>query len=221
MKTKIPLLVLSLILILSGAGVKAQDLQSVTGVVTSFKTIPLKHVTVISLKAGESVITDSSGRFSVKCFKKDVLKVSASGFIEKKQKVASGSVYKIDLVYSDNVQNFNDAISHGHITEEVLKKAVLAKEKTNVKDYSKYTSIYEAIASEIYNVRVKGNTIVNTKLRSFDRTPEVLLVVDDKIVSDISFIDTEYVKSIEFIDDVSTTMYGAMGANGVLKIRLK
>lgn len=221
MKTKIPLLVLSLILILSGVCARAQDLQSVTGVVTSFKTIPLKHVTVMSLKAGESVITDSTGRFSVKCFKKDVLKVSASGFIEKKQKVASGSVYKIDLVYSDNVQNFNDAISHGHITEEVLKNAVLAKEKTNVKDYSKYTSIYEAIASEIYNVRVKGNTIVNTKLRSFDRTPEVLLVVDDKIVSDISFIDTEYVKSIEFVDDVGTTMYGAMGANGVLKIRLK
>jgi hypothetical protein len=221
MKTKIPFLVLSLILIFSGAGSKAQDLQTATGIVTSFKTIPLKHVTVTSLKAGESVITDSTGRFSVKCFKKDVLKVTAFGFIEKKQKVASGSVYKIDLVYSDNVQNFNDAISHGHITEEVLKNAVLAKEKTNVKDYSKYTSIYDAIASEIYNVRVKGNTIVNTKLRSFDRTPEVLLVVDDKIVSDISFIDTEYVKSIEFVDDVSTAMYGAMGANGVLKIRLK
>ena len=46
-------------------------------------------------------------------------------------------------------------------------------------------------------------------------------VVDDKIVSDISYIDTEYVKSIELIDDVGTTMYGAMGANGVLKITLK
>ena len=87
MKTKIPFLVLSLILIFSGTGAKAQDLQSATGVVTSFKTIPLKHVTVTSLKAGESVITDSTGRFSVKCFKKDVLKVSAFGFIEKKQKV--------------------------------------------------------------------------------------------------------------------------------------
>lgn len=221
MKTKIPFLVLSLILIFSSTGSKAQDLQSANGVVTSFKTIPLKHVTVTSLKTGESAITDSTGRFSVKCFKKDVLKVSAFGFIEKKQKVTSGSIYKIDLVYTDNVQNFNDAISHGHITEEVLKNAVFAKEKKNVKDYSKYKSIYDAIAIEIYNVRVTGNTIVNTQLRSFDRTPEVLLVVDDKIVSDISFIDTYYVKSIEFIDDVGTTMYGSMGANGVLKIKLK
>jgi hypothetical protein len=221
MKTKISFLVLFLILISAGTNAKAQDLQSATGVVTSFKTIPLKHVTVTSLKAGESVITDSTGTFSVKCFKNDVLKISAFGFIEKKQKVRSGSVYKIDLVYTDNVQNFNNAISHGHISEEVLKNAVFEKEKKNVKDYSKYKSIYDAIASEIYNVRVNGNTIVNTKQKSFDRTPEVLLVVDDKIVSDISFIDTEYVKSIEFIDDVGTTMYGSMGANGVLKIRLK
>jgi hypothetical protein len=221
MKTKIPFLVVSLFLISSLTGARAQDLQSATGIVTSFKTIPLKHVTVTSLKAGESVITDSMGRFSIKCFKKDVLKISAFGFIEKKQKVTSGSAYKIDLVYTDNVQNFNDAISHGYITEEVLRKAVFEKEKKNVKDYSKYKSIYDAIASEIYNVRINGNTIVNTKQRSFDRTPEVLLVVDDKIVSDISFIDTEYVKSIEFIDDVGTAMYGSMGANGVLKIKLK
>ncbi len=221
MKAKIPFLVLSLFLITSVKGVRAQDLQSATGIVTSFKTIPLKQVTVTSLKAGESVVTDSMGRFSVKCFKKDVLKISAFGFIEKKQKVKSGSVYKIDLVYTDNVQNFNDAISHGHIAEEVLRNAAYEMEKKNVKDYSKYKSIYDAIASEIYNVRVKGNTIVNTQLRSFDRTPEVLLVVDDKIVSDISYIDTEYVKSIEFIDDVGTAMYGSMGANGVLKIKLK
>jgi hypothetical protein len=221
MKTKIPFLVVSLFLISSLTGARAQDLQSATGIVTTFKTIPLKHVIVTSLKAGESVITDSMGRFSIKCFKKDVLKISAFGFIEKKQKVTSGSAYKIDLVYTDNVQNFNDAISHGYITEGVLKNAVFEKEKKNVKDYSKYKSIYDAIASEIYNVRINGNTIVNTKQRSFDRTPEVLLVVDDKIVSDISFIDTEYVKSIEFIDDVGTAMYGSMGANGVLKIKLK
>jgi TonB-dependent starch-binding outer membrane protein SusC len=221
MKTNISIIVLSLISILSGAALNAQDLQSVSGVVTSFNTIPLKQVTIISLKAGESVFTDSSGRFSVKCFRKDVLKVSASGFIEKKQKVKTGLVYKINLGYNDNLQNFNDAISHGHISENVLKNAVVENEKKNVKDYSKYNSIYDAIASEIYNVRVKGNSIVNTKVRSFDRSPGVLLVVDEKIVSDISYIDPHYVKSIEFVDDVGATMYGSMGANGVLKIKLK
>jgi hypothetical protein len=221
MKTIITFPLVVLILYLSGTGTNAQDLRSVNGVVTSFRTIPLKNVTVTATGSGESAVTDSAGTFSIKCNNRDLLKVSASGFAEKKQKVGAESVYKIDLVYNDNVKNFNDAVSHGHISEQVLKNAQFARESKNAKDYSKYKSIYELIASEIYNVRVKGNTIINTKIRSFDQTPEVLLVVDDKIVSDISYIDPEYVKSIEFIDDVGTTLYGAMGANGVIKITLK
>lgn len=221
MKIKITFILLFIMLILSRTVAIAQDLRSVSGVVTSFKTIPLKLVTVTSLKAGESAITDSAGTFSVKCFTKDVLKISASGFIEKKQKIKAGSAYKIDLVYRDNVQNFNDAVSHGHISDEVLRKAIFSEESKNIKDYSKYKSIYELIASEIYNVRVKDNIIVSTKRVSLNSTPVVLLVVDEKIVSDISYIEPGYVKSIEFIDDVGTTLYGSMGANGVLKITLK
>jgi len=221
MKTRILLSLVSLIFLLLSPGINAQDLRSVSGIVTSFRTIPLKNVTVTSLKTGESVVTDSTGMFSIKCLNEDVLKVSASGFLEKKQKIKSESVYKIDLVFNDNVKNFNDAVSHGHISEEVLRNALFAQESKNAKDYSKYKTIYELISSEIYNVRVKGNSIVNTKIRSFDRTPEVLLVVDDKIVSDISYIETHYVKSVEFIDDVGTSMYGSKGANGVIKIYLK
>jgi len=221
MKTKIPLSVFSLAFLLLIAGVNAQDLRSVSGIVTSFKTIPLKNVTVTCLKTGESVVTDSTGMFSIKCLNEDVLKVSASGFLEKKQKVKSESVYKIDLVYNDNMKNFNDAVSHGHISDDVLKNALFAQGSKNAKDYSKYKTIYELISSEIYNVRVKGNLIINTRVRSFDSTPEVLLVVDNKIVSDISYIDTHYVRSVEFVDDVGTSMYGSKGANGVIKIYLK
>jgi len=221
MKIEITFPVVFIMFMLSITATNAQDLRSVSGVITSFKTIPLKLVTVTSLKAGESAITDSAGTFSVKCFTKDVLKVSADGFFEKKQKIKAGSVYKIDLVYKDNVKNFNDAVSHGHISDEVLRKAIFSEESKNIKDYSKYKTIYELIASEIYNVRVKGNTIVSTKRLSLNSTPVVLLVVDEKIVSDISYIEPGYVKSIEFIDDVGTTLYGSMGANGVLKITLK
>jgi len=221
MKTKNSLIIISILLSASIAGANAQDMRSVTGVVTAFKTIPLRNVTVTALKSGESVKTDSAGTFAVNCFKKDVLKVTASGFVEKKQKVKTVSIYKIDLSYTDNTDNFNKAVSNGHIGETVLRDAVFSGDNQNVKDYSKYKSIFDAISSEIYNVRINGNQIVNTKLKSFDRTPEVLLVVDDKIVTDISYISTEYVRSIEFVDDVSTAMYGAMGANGVLKIKLK
>lgn len=214
--------ILILLMIVFSSGITySQEKIRVTGIVTSFKTIPLKNVTILSSKTGDTATTDSAGVFSVQCLKNDVLKVTASGFIARKQKIKGVSVYKIDLVYRDDPANFNEAVNNGHIDERVLMDAITSGEGTRVKDYSKYKSVYEAIAGEIYNVRVQGNMIVNTKLKSFDRTPEVLLVVDDKIVSDISFIATEYIQSIEFIDDVGTAMYGSMGANGVLKIKLK
>jgi hypothetical protein len=219
MKIKTILAVLVL-MFLSGTTYSQEKIR-VTGVVTSFKTIPLRNVSILSSRTGDTAKTDSAGIFSIQCMKKDVLRVSASGFISRKQKIKGASVYMIDLVYRDDPANFNEAVNNGHIAESVLRDAIATGEGALVKDYSKYKSVYEAVAGEIYNVRVNGNMIVNTKLRSFDRTPEVLLVVDDKIVSDISFISTEYIQSIEFIDDVGTAMYGSMGANGVLKIKLK
>lgn len=221
MKTKISLLVAFLLLALSVTGLNAQELRKVNGVVTSFRTIPLKNVMIASVKAGTTVFTDSAGRFSIDCFKRDILKISASGFIDKNLKVSKESSIKINLGFIDNIENFNDAVNGGHISQNVLRNALSEQESEKTKDYSKYHNIYDLVASEIYNLRVKGNTIVNTKIRSLDATPEILLVVNNKIVSDISFVATDDVKSIEFIDDVRATMYGSMGANGVLKITLK
>jgi len=217
--------ILPVLLLLAGACFNLTNAQektrSVSGIVTSFGTLPLNNVRVFADKSGNIVYSDSTGRFSVGILDKDILFISAAGFNSRKVRTGKENIYSVDLLYEDNVNNFNDAVSHGHISESALKNALMLEAKKNEKDYSKYKSIYDLISSEIYNVRINGNTIVNTKLRSFDRTPEVLLVVNDKIVSDISYIIPVDVKSIEFIDDVGTTLYGSMGANGVLKITLK
>ena len=198
-----------------------QDNKVVSGIITSFRNYPLNNVKVLSSKTGESVNTDKSGVFSVKCQKGDLLVISASGFESQEVKVKRKDLYNIDLIYIDSEANFNKATTNGHISADILSKALADKVNSNKRDYSKYNSIYQLISSEIYDVRVKGNTIVNTKIRSLDSSPPVLLVVDDRIVPDISFVDPSWVKSIELIDDVRTTMYGSMGANGVLRIVLK
>ncbi|MDP4222955.1 MAG: TonB-dependent receptor plug domain-containing protein [Bacteroidota bacterium] len=198
-----------------------QDLRTVTGVVTAFKTVPLSSVKIYASNSKATAFTDSAGMFSIRCAEKDILTISAAGFSGKKVKTGKDETYMIDLTYIDNEDNFREATSHGHISAGLLKQEVETKAARDVKDYSKYKTIYELISSEIYNVRVKGTTIVNTKVRSFDADPQVLCVVDGVIVSDISYITPDYVKSIEFIDDVGATLYGAKGANGVLKITLK
>ncbi|MFA5819504.1 MAG: hypothetical protein WC854_09520 [Bacteroidales bacterium] len=181
----------------------------------------MKKVKVIALKSREIAFTDSVGWFVVQSFKKDVLTVSASGFREKKIRLGKQNRYTIDLFFVDNVTNFNDAINNGHISEATLKQAINSNQLRNGKNYSKYNSIYELIGSEIYDVSVKGTSVYNKAVRSFDSNPQVLYVVDDKIVSDISYVNPTYVKTIEFIDDVGAVMYGSKGANGVIKIGLK
>jgi hypothetical protein len=221
MKSILLNIVLILILQLEGYEAVAQELRSVSGIVTTSGKFTLNKVKISAVKSGETAFTDSSGLFVIKISEKDVLTASASGFRERKIKAGNQKNFIFDLVFIDNPTSFNTAVNEGYISETNLQKAITANQQKGLKDYSKYNSIYELISCEIYNVTVKGSSIVNKKVRSFDSNPQVLYVVDNKIVSDISYVNPAYVKDIEFIDDVGTTLYGSRGANGVIKISLK
>jgi len=199
----------------------AQDERTINGIVTTFKTIPLNNVKVTAEKSGETVFTSTDGNFAIKTAEKDQITVSATGFYNKKVKSGDDKILKIDMVFINKEANIQKAVREGHIPEDVLRKALNGEIPVEEKDYSLYKTIFDLISNEIYNVRVKGTSVVNLKVRSFDASPQVLYVVDNKITSDISYISPQYVRSIEFIDDVRATEYGSKGANGVLKIILK
>jgi len=220
---KARLFIYSLILIFLSAGLSAgaQEKRSVSGIVTSFRIYPLNGVKIVASKSGEIAYSDSSGRFEIVILNRDVLSASASGFKTRKARTGKNNIYQVDLLFIENPANFNNAVNNRHISEDALRQAIFDAESKNKRDYSIYTTIYELIENEIYNVKVSGTTIYNKKIRSFDATPQVLYVVDDRIVPDISFVAPNYVKSIEFIDDVGATLYGVQGANGVIKITLK
>ena len=144
--------------------------KPVTGIVTTSHKFPLNKVKVTSLKSGEVAYTDSIGRFSLNSLDKDVLTFTALGFESRKIKVGKQKTYLVDLLYKDNVANFNDAVKDGHISEDVLRKAISLNDLKKGKDYSTYNSIFELIASEIYDVRVNGTTIYNKK-KTFNLIP--------------------------------------------------
>lgn len=221
MKSKLSLIVSVFILLIPTLEAVSQENNSVSGIVSCFKQIPLNKVKVAAAKSGEVTYSDSLGRFSLKCAEKDELLFSASGFETRKVRVGKERTIVTDLSYKDNIANFNEAVNNGHISADVLRKSIDAFKMRNVKDYSKYNTIYELISSELYDVSVKGTSVYNKKIRSMDANPQVIYVVDEKITSDISYVNPTYVKSIEFVDDVGATMYGSKGANGVIKITLK
>jgi hypothetical protein len=221
MKSKLFIVFAILTIFICGIDADAQDKRVVSGIVTTAHQFPLNNVKVTASKSGEVAYTDSVGRFSLNSFNKDVLTASAAGFDSKKIRVGKLNTYLIDLLYNDNVVNFNDAVSHGHIAKEALQKAISSVQLKNQKDYSKYNSIYELISCEIYQVRVDPPNVFNKAVRSLNSNPQVLYVIDGKMVDKIENINPTYVKTIEFIDDASAAIYGVKGANGVIKITLK
>jgi hypothetical protein len=221
MKSRLFSVVLIIMVLFNGYEALAQVVSSLSGTVTTSERIPLNKVRISAEKSGEVTYSDSTGYFVIKTFEKDVVTASASGFKDKKIKTGNQASLKFDLVFIDNTAGFNNAVAAGHIKEIVLQQVIAEKQAKNTKDYSKYNSIFELISCEVYEVNVKGSSVVNKKIRSFDSNPQVIFVVDNKIVSDISYLSPLYVKDIEFIDDVGATLYGSKGANGVIKITLK
>jgi hypothetical protein len=215
------ILIISLVLLLSG--VFAVDIpgQQVSGVVTAFKNIPLNRVLVKSIKAEKTVLTDSLGRFSIDYHQNDVIVVSAAGFVERKIRVRDNSNLHIDLKYQFDESSFNYAVAGRHINADVLKRELNKYTGKREKDYSHYQNIFDLIRSEIIGVRVSGTSVLNAKAISFSMSSQVLYVVDDMIVTDISYISPTTVQKIEFLEDNDASAFGIRGANGVIRITLK
>lgn len=220
MKLKLFSIISVLIIITNGSGA-AQEIKYISGIVTAFNDIPLNNVKVTALKSKEITLTDSLGLFALRCREKDVLRVTASGFYKKEIRVKKLNRYTIDLIFNNSETSFNDAVKNGHIDKDVLRQAINLKPLQKEKDYSRYKDIYELIKNEIINVRVNGTSVLTTKVLSFSLSPQVLYVVDDMIVSDISTISPFDVKTIKYIDGVDASLYGVRGANGIIKITLK
>lgn len=217
---KTNLTILAFLMIFPGFAVSISG-QQVSGKVTSFKNIPLRNVNVKSVKTGNSVVTDSLGRFTIIIADEDILNFIASGFVERKIRLKKNPTVDVNLKYMFSETSFYDAVGNNHIGAIELKK-ILSKYPSKVeKDYSHYQNIYELIRGEITNVRVVGTAVYSVKAISFSLSSQVLYVVDGTIISDISFISPVSVKKIEYLEDTNAADYGMRGANGVIRITLK
>ncbi len=200
----------------------AQKSTDISGIVTTSYSYPLNHVLVKSLNTGATVNNPTLWDiFLLKVPGKDILVFSASGFNTKTVKIKKSQNISVDLTYSNTGTSFEDAVNNNHISEENLQTAIKTGKSKGTKDYSKYKTIFDAINSEIFPVKVVGNTVTSKRIQSFSLSSNIMFVVDDMVVTDISTILPSEIKSMEFIDGVRASYYGSSGANGVLKITLK
>ena len=209
--------------LIQGLAVYAQEKKIITGKVTTFGVIPLNNVEFIASKSGqvEVAYSDSLGIIRISCPENAMIRISASGFDRTKLKAKRLDQSSVDLIYSNSKTSFEEATKNGHISKENLAMAIEKYPLKGEKDYSKYSTIFDLIDTEIYNVTVSGTTVTSTKPNSLSASQEVLYVVDKMIVRDISHIVTSEVAAIKYVDGPEATQYGSRGANGAIEITLK
>ncbi len=195
----------------------------VQGVVHVFENLPLTGVEVQVKSSKQSVITDSSGMFTVTCYGKDKLKIRAQGFSGQNVKVDENIKFvAVNLKLKPGEQNQENAIGYGYISDKDKTTAVQTVNPDHT-TYARYSDMYDLIISQFAGVQITNGEIIIRGEKSFQGSSAALIVVDGVIT------DTEYlltispvdVKSISVIKDGSSAVYGSRGANGVLIIETK
>jgi len=218
-RVKKSLAVLLIVLPLNIVSGQGNATDTVAGIVTSFKTFPLKNVTVKSVRTGLSTVTDSLGKFNIGKTDDDVLQITAKGFLSQRIKAKNVQKLFINLKYAYKESSIKDAVENGHITEKMLNEALRMYPQKGMRDYSTYHDIFSLIRAEFPTLRVQDNTVYNRQ--SYSLSNQVLYVVNGMMVNDISTITPGEIKKLEFLQDNAAAEYGISGANGVLRVTLK
>lgn len=201
----------------------------IKGKVVTFKEYPLNKVKIKASKSKNIVYTDSLGNFKILCESKDYLYLKADGFFDDKIKIEKG--VKEDLVvnlYYDETskRSFKRATKSLHVTKKILDYALAYKRAQN-NVLETLTSIYDIIqyqypAAKLADVEGTTQILLNARgENSIFADIHALLVLDGRVVNDISGITPMEVKEVRILQGNEAAHWGMRGGNGVIEIDLK
>ena len=197
--------------------------RTIKGLVTTFDSILISNATVVVKSTKQEVKTDSLGEFTVVCKPKDKIKVAAHGFYTRNVKIKPEiNIALVNLQLMPGPENREYAIGYGHVKDEERLNAISSLNNSDL-NFSQYTSIYELIRGKFPGVQIENGDIIIRGKISINGSSAALIVVDG-IVSEktvLQSITPNDVKSINIIKDGAASIYGAMGATGVVLIDTK
>jgi TonB-linked SusC/RagA family outer membrane protein len=210
------------------ASAVSAPVQTVSGTVISYENEPLIGVTVTVKGTNKVAVTDTDGRYSIKCSSGDVLEFAYVGFTTQDVKVGSSAT--IDVVLRENTTLSEVVvIGYGVVRKADMAGSVSVVDSKSFKDQP-ITEVSEALQGRVSGVNVisdgtPGGT-VKIRIRgsnSINKSNEPLYVVDGLVrESGLTGINTEDIASMQVLKDASSTaIYGSRGANGVIIITTK
>jgi TonB-linked SusC/RagA family outer membrane protein len=222
-------LIFSLVLtFLLGHFAAAQDV-SVSGVVMDLDGEPIPGANVyVKSESTSGTITGVDGRYEIIVEQGQILVFTFIGMKSEERTV--GSQREIDVVLEEKFVNLDEVVAVGY---GVQKKSDITGSVASV-DFSEIedqpvASIDQALQGRVAGVQIVSNSgapggSLAVRVRGIGtiNNADPLYVVDGIPVSDIDFLNSNDIKSIEILKDASASaIYGSRGANGVVLISTK
>ncbi|MGZ2371418.1 carboxypeptidase-like regulatory domain-containing protein [Ancylomarina sp. YFZ004] len=226
-KNKLVLFLLFLLFLLffafSNLTLLAQKIE-VKGKVVIFNIVPVVNANVKMPGSETSVKTDQDGSFTCICNEKDKLVITAAGFqklvIKVKKKKAKQLVARMRLKKSSEASKM--AIEKGHILQ-VSEFEELLKKRSDIKDYSKYTSVLHLIQNEFPSLQIEKGEVVIRGVSSVQNSTAARFVLDGVMIESTAIpnIPTFQIASVKVVKDGKAAFYGIRGGTGIILIKTK
>ncbi|NQU85165.1 MAG: TonB-dependent receptor plug domain-containing protein [Mariniphaga sp.] len=197
--------------------------RKIEGQITTFDSIPVANVAIEVVSTNQIYYSDSLGIFTIQCdTKKDKIKISVEGFYKQAVKINDKIKYVfVNMKLKPGEKNRDLVVDLGYVIDKDKLFAVSSMGDAEF-DYSRYSTIANAISGRFPGVRVSNNQVIIRGNESFSASNAALIVVDGIVKgSSIAGISPYNVAKIEMLKDASAAIYGSQGANGVVLIQTK
>ena len=205
-----------------------QDVRQISGTVVDAAGIPVIGANVMVKGTTNGTITDLDGNFTLEVTKDAILHVSYIGYIN--QEIAVGNQTVLNIVLQKDTQKLDEVvvIGYGTMKKSDITGAIssVSEEKISRQPVANVSSALQGLATGVSvtsssgspgsaaTIRIRGVGTVNDA--------EPLFVVDGMPVTDINYLNTSDIQSMEVLKDASASaIYGSRGANGVILITTK
>lgn len=229
------LLITLILLALRWAGFSQSDQQVQGTILASDSNEPLVGVTVLVKSAGAGTVSDTNGRFQLKCSAQDTLVFSYIGYQSVEIPVGDKSEWVVHLEVDTEVLSTVEVYSTGYqqlpperatgsfawIDKNLLQRSTSTDIISRLENITPgllfdRRTVSDATGMDQRNLRIRGVTSIES-----DNSP--LIVVDHfPYEGDLNNINPNDVESITVLRDAAAaSIWGARAANGVIVITLK
>lgn len=224
-------------IVLFGRQVKAQP-GALKGKVTSESGAPIDGASIVNKTTGKGIATNDAGNFSITASSKDVLVISATGYVTRE--IAAGGQSNLTVLLKSSDKELGEVVVVGYGTRQ--KRSITGSVSSVKAEDLKATPIAnlaQGLQGRVSGLDMRQNSgtpggNISIRIRgvnSINGTSEPLYVIDGIQISGtsginaanpLSQINPSDIESLEVLKDASATaIYGARGANGVIMITTK